>query len=70
MIKMMGKKDMRQYDFSKELLELNLVEALAKNTEYRNALLNIQKTLSDFKNSETTLSDLINLLESELEKSL
>lgn len=67
---MMGKKDMRQYDFSKELLELNLVEALAKNTEYRNALLNIQKTLSDFKNSETTLSDLINLLESELEKSL
>ena len=70
MIKMMGKKDMRQYDFSKELLELNLVEALAKNTEYRNALLNIQKTLSDFKNSKTTLSDLINLLESELEKSL
>lgn len=67
---MIGKKDMRQYDFSKELLELNLVEALAKNTEYRNALLNIQKTLSDFKNSKTTLSDLINLLESELEKSL
>lgn len=67
---MIGRKDMRQYDFSRELLELNLVEALAKNTEYRNALLNIQKTLSDFKNSETTLSDLINLLESELEKSL
>lgn len=67
---MIGRKDIRQYDFSKELLELNLVEALAKNTEYRNALLNIQKTLSDFKNSETTLSDLINLLESELEKSL
>lgn len=67
---MIGRKDMRQYDFSRELLELNLVEALAKNTEYRNALLNIQKTLSDFKNSETTLSDLINLLESELKKSL
>ena len=67
---MIGRKDIRQYDFSKELLELNLVEALAKNTEYRNALLKIQKTLSDFKNSETTLSDLINLLESELEKSL
>lgn len=67
---MIGRKDIRQYDFSKELLELNLVEALAKNTEYRNALLNIQKTLSDFKNSETTLSDLIVVIESELERNL
>lgn len=67
---MIGRKDIRQYDFSKELLELNLVEALAKNTEYRNALLKIQKTLSGFKNSEATLSDLIGIIESELERNL
>ena len=67
---MIGRKDIRQYDFSKELLELNLVEALDKNAEYRNALLKIQKTLSDFKNSEATLSDLIGIIESELERNL
>lgn len=65
-----AREDMRRYNFDKELLELNLVEALAKNTEYRNALLDIEKYLNDFSNNDIPLVDLISSIKSILEKTL
>lgn len=67
---MIARKDMQKLDLDKKLLEYNLVEALAKNTEYRNALNDIKNYLSDFSSNEIALIDLLSNIESTLERTL